>query len=193
VGQVLSLRAPSSESSGSGSESASTTPSTPASSGTSSTYTVRSGDTLSEIADKYDVSTSTLAAWNDITNPRSLRVGDKLVIKGGTTPAAPTTSTLKYTVRSGDTLSEIASSHGVSSADLKRWNGISDPRSLRVGQVLTIQGDASAWTSHTVKRGDTLGGIASRYGVAIGDLRSWNNIRGNTIFPGQKLKLRKTR
>ena len=45
---------------------------------------------------------------------------------------------------------------------------------------------------YTVKRGDVLGVIAQRNGVGVSDLRAWNNIRGNTIHPGQKLAIRKT-
>jgi membrane-bound lytic murein transglycosylase D len=42
---------------------------------------------------------------------------------------------------------------------------------------------------HTVKKGETLSGIADKYGVDLEDLRIWNNIRGNKAVPGQKLKV----
>jgi len=45
---------------------------------------------------------------------------------------------------------------------------------------------------HKVKRGETLGGIASKYHVNIGQLKKWNNLKGTTIFPGQKLKVKQT-
>ena len=45
---------------------------------------------------------------------------------------------------------------------------------------------------YTVKRGDVLGVIAQRHGVGLSDLRAWNNISGNNIHPGQKLKIRNT-
>jgi len=45
---------------------------------------------------------------------------------------------------------------------------------------------------HTVKRGDNLGEIASKYDVSIADLRKWNKIRGNNIQAGQRLKIQKT-
>jgi membrane-bound lytic murein transglycosylase D len=42
---------------------------------------------------------------------------------------------------------------------------------------------------HVIKKGETLGGIADKYGVDLEDLRIWNNIRGNKAVPGQKLKV----
>lgn len=47
-------------------------------------------------------------------------------------------------------------------------------------------------STYTVRRGDVLGLIAQRNGVGVSQLRMWNNIRGNHIYPGQKLEIRKT-
>jgi membrane-bound lytic murein transglycosylase D len=47
------------------------------------------------------------------------------------------------------------------------------------------------YKSHTVKRGDNLGEISSRYGVSVAELKKWNKIKGNNIMPGQKLKIQK--
>jgi membrane-bound lytic murein transglycosylase D len=187
VGQRLHVAEPSSGSSAAAAA--------PAEAPAKQSYTVASGDTISEIADRFGVGTSELMSWNGIRDARSLKVGQRLVIQGGTAPAssagaAPAGQTVKHTVRSGDTLSEIADKYGVRIADLQAWNGLSDPRSLRVGQVLTVRGQEGGWTTYTVARGDTLGLIASRHGVSTDDLRSWNNLSGSTIYPGQKLKIR---
>jgi len=46
--------------------------------------------------------------------------------------------------------------------------------------------------THVVRSGDVLGKIAERYGVGVSAIREWNNIRGNRIYPGQKLEIHKT-
>lgn len=55
--------------------------------------------------------------------------------------------------------------------------------------IAALASPRSQATVHTVKRGEVLGGIASRYRVSIADLRSWNNISGSRIYPGQKLNI----
>lgn len=194
VGQRLNLAAPGSA------------PAEPSAAASTRTHTVVSGDTVSEIASRYGVSSSDLMAWNGIRDARSLRVGQRLTVRGGSEPASTASSSssagsaapsggqvVKHTVVSGDTLSGIASRYGVRTADLQAWNGLSDPRSLRVGQQITVKVSESGWTRHTVVRGDTLGLIAHKYGVSTDDLRSWNNLSGSTIYPGQALKVRTSR
>jgi membrane-bound lytic murein transglycosylase D len=90
-----------------------------------------------------------------------------------------------YTVRSGDTLSGIASRHGLSLAQLTAINGISANVTIRPGQTLLL----SPRTTHTVQRGDTLGSIARRYGVAVADLRDWNRLPSDLIKPGDRLEI----
>jgi LysM repeat protein len=193
VGQVLSLRAPAASSSGSSAGLAAGTPVEGAPrDAVVTTYVVRRGDTLSEIAERFDIGATQLKSWNGISDPRSLRVGDKLKIRGQAT-SSPEVRMSSYTVRNGDTLSEIAEHLGVRTSEIKAWNGITDPRSLRVGQTLTVRGVSSGWQTHLVASGETLGGIAKRFSVSISDLRSWNNISGSTIHPGQSLKIRRDR
>ncbi len=189
VGQVLKLQGSASSSSG-----AASTPAAPTSTPTS--YTVRSGDTLSAIATRFGVSMSDLQRWNSIGNPSSIRVGQRIKVYGGKDSGAPAASTkggttTTYTVRRGDTLWGIASKHGVSQSDLQSWNGIRDASSIYPGQRLKIKQPTVSWTTHTVKSGESLGIIASRYGVSLSSLRGWNGLRGSTIYPGQKLKIQK--
>lgn len=96
---------------------------------TTSTYTVRYGDTLSAIASRYGTSTSTLASINGISNPNWIYPGQVLKLSGGS-------STRSYTVRSGDTLSGIASRLGTSWTSLKAKNGISNANLIYPGQTL---------------------------------------------------------
>lgn len=96
---------------------------------TSSTYTVRYGDTLSGIASRYGTSTSTLASINGISNPNWIYPGQVLKLSGGS-------SARSYTVRSGDTLSGIASRLGTSWTALKAKNGLANANLIYPGQTL---------------------------------------------------------
>ncbi|CDN26037.1 endolysin [Limosilactobacillus fermentum] len=110
--------------------------------------------------------------------------------------------THNYTVKSGDNLSAIASRYGMTVNALVTLNGISNPNLIYPGQVLRVadsgQGSnvsqkATTTTmtgSYTVRYGDTLSGIASRYGTSTSTLASINGISNpNWIYPGQVLKL----
>ncbi len=146
------------------------------------TYTVRRGDTLSEIADRYGVRTAELRRWNGLASSR-INVGQTLRLM----PGEPQEASTSYTVRRGDTLSEIAEQFGTSIRAIRQQNSLSGSR-IRVGQRLRIpMGATSGQVVHRVRRGDTIGAIAQRYGVSISDIKRWNGLRGTTIFPGQQL------
>jgi len=97
-----------------------------------------------------------------------------------------------YTVKRGDTLSEIADRHRVSLADLKAANGISS-NTIRVGQQLQIPGAASTRAlvirEHKISRGETLSGIAANYSVPVSLIRETNNLKSDNIRIGQILKI----
>ncbi|MCC5890695.1 MAG: LysM peptidoglycan-binding domain-containing protein, partial [Alkalibacterium sp.] len=116
-----------------------TTPPPPS---TSTTYTVRSGDTLYAIALRYNTTVARLVSLNNISNPNLIRVGQVLTIStsgGTTTPPPPPPTTTTYTVKSGDTLYAIALRYNTTVARLASVNNISNPNLIRVGQVLTIR------------------------------------------------------
>ena len=97
-----------------------------------------------------------------------------------------------YVVKRGDSLSEIAQQFNVSLAELKAANNLRD-NTIRIGQSLAIPGAglvvASAPSEHRIARGETLSGIAQRYGVSLGNLRRENSISGDRIMVGQVLKI----
>ena len=96
------------------------------------------------------------------------------------------------TVRSGDTLSEIAARYGVSIRTLVRLNDLRDSDYLYEGQRLRIPGSSvtAGQATHTVVRGDNLSGIASRYRVRERDLITLNQLRqADHIEVGQRLRL----
>lgn len=157
VGQTLTVRGTSSTTATSTSDSTSTTDTT-----TTSTYTVKSGDTVAKIAAAYGVSVSDIKSWNSLSNVNLILVGQTLSVKGATSTAttqqttqtaasATTTATATgtYTVKSGDTLSKIASQLGTTVANIQSLNNLSNVNVLYVNQTLKVSGTASTATTST--------------------------------------------
>lgn len=114
---------------------------------------------------------------------------------------------IRYRVRSGDYLGKIAERFGVGVSQIKRWNGLRSTN-LRIGQRLTIyprkpvrnNNSTSAATTttkdgvkiYTVKSGDSLWSISQKFpGVSVQNIKKWNDISGNNLKPGMKLKIQK--
>ena len=105
-------------------------------------------------------------------------------------------SYIYYTVQSGNTLSGIAEEYGTTVNTLVALNGISNPNLIYVGQVLKIPVSGSESTSnstvttYTVQSGDTLSGIALKFGTTVNHLVAINGISNpNLIYVGQVLKI----
>jgi len=95
-----------------------------------------------------------------------------------------------YTVRNGDTLYHIANKFGVTVSGIKSASGLQG-NLIYVGQRLTIPGGTSSseGTRYTVVKGDTLYLISQRFGVSVESIRNANDLRNNTIYPGQVLNI----
>jgi membrane-bound lytic murein transglycosylase D len=119
-------------------------------------------------------------------------------------------SKVSYRVKSGDYLGKIARKYGVRVSQIKQWNGLRS-NNLRIGQRLTIyprtpaavnstpNSDSTASASnntgntYTVKTGDSLWSISQKFpGVSVQNIRDWNDISGNNLKPGMKLKISKS-
>lgn len=106
-----------------------------------------------------------------------------------TTPSTNNNGT--YTVQAGDTLTAIANKYGTTVDSLVALNSIADKNKIYVGQILKISGTTSNnSTSYTVQAGDTLSGIASKFGTTYQELARINNISNpNLIYVGQVIKI----
>ncbi len=103
------------------------------------THTVAPGDSMSYIANLYSVAIDEIVQLNHIANPDLILSGQKLDIPGGQDPQS-SSSGETYTVRLGDTLSQIAARYGVSVDSLALANSIDNPEFIVEGQSLTIPG-----------------------------------------------------
>ena len=174
-------------------------------------YRVRWGDTLSGIAARFGLSIWALARFNDIQPDGILRVGEPLRLPGAEQPPALLAASAGpglsggYRVQPGDTLSGIAARYGVSVWALARLNGIQADGILRVGERLRLPGVGQPVTLladdtgpapglrtafYSVQPGDTLSGIAVRYGVSVWALARLNGIQADGILRvGERLRL----
>jgi membrane-bound lytic murein transglycosylase D len=144
--------------------------------------------------------------------PREDLFDDPVIIK--------TAKSKTYKVQKGDTLSKIARKNGATLAQLKSWNRLNDRSRLQIGQVLRVGPGKNAASSslasanakskkstsqvakntgsaaekkivHTVKKGDTVYGIARQYAVNPAQVLAWNNLGSEDILqPGQNLTVR---
>lgn len=167
-------------------------PIAPTLSPTTGTHTVQPGETLWGIGVKYGTTWQAIAAANGIplANAGNIQAGQKLTIPGSTA-AKPVVAGGTYKVLPGDTLGAIAIRFGVTVAAIAAKNGIANPNNIQAGQVLTIPGAvSSAATTYTVKAGDTLSGIAGKYGTTWQALAALNGIAdANRINVGQVIKI----
>ena len=150
------------------------------------TYTVKSNDTLSAIANDFGVTVDQLVRWNNISNPNLITIGQILYFADKSSSGLG--QGITYVVQAGDTLSGIATKFGTTVANLVSLNNISDPNLKYVGQVLKLPSSGNSNRTYTVQEGDTLSSIATKFGTTVVNLVSLNNIsNANLIYVGQVL------
>ena len=171
-------------------------------SATAATITVRSGETLSEIADRYGVSTRQLMRLNGLRDSDYIEAGSRLEIPGPRVSAGPG----RHRVQPGDTLDDIAARYRVSSRDLMLVNGLRNANHVEAGQTLKLPSNAVIAQSrpkpapinvtpgaseHTVERGQTLTQIARAYELPVATLIDINAISNpNKVTVGTTLYLK---
>lgn len=178
-------------------------------------YRVKSGDYLGRIASRHRCTVAQIKRWNNLKS-NNIRVGQRLIIyrggvassssgsssgnsSGSTSGSGSTSATGTYTVKSGDTLSGIATRHGVSVAQLKQWNNLSS-NNIKAGQKLKVSAGGTApaaqsngeYTEYTVKSGDSFYSIAQNYpGISAQNIMDFNGLSSSKLKPGMKIKIPK--
>lgn len=150
------------------------------------TYTVKSGDTLYSIANKYGVTVAEIISANNLSST-SLQIGQVLIIPtAAITPTPPSQENyLNYTVKSGDSLYSIANRYNTTVNAIKQANNLIT-NNLSIGQVLRIP-TQEGYITYTVQRGDSLYSIASRYNTTVDRIKQVNNLTSNNLSIGQTL------
>ena len=145
-------------------------------------YTVKAGDSLYAIANKYGMSVDELKDLNNLTS-NLLTIGQRLRIKKGMNEENTGET---YTVVKGDNLYQIALKFDTTVDALKTLNGLNN-NVLSIGQVLKIPSSDNNEIIYTVVAGDNLYQIARRFGTTVTAIMNRNNLATNVLSVGQKL------
>ena len=166
------------------------------------TYKVKKGETLSDIAEKNNVSVADIKSLNNL-HSSSIRPGQQLqLVSKDVQPEqeaiAKTEKTIVHKVESGESLYLIAKKYNVAIDELKRLNNL-DGAKLKPGQSLSINTLVESSNStaekktvkpkitHKVKSGESFYSLAKKYGCSVNDIKEWNSKPDNKLNPGDKI------
>ena len=151
-------------------------------------YTVKKGDTLYSIANKYNTTINNIKSLNNL-NSNNLSIDQKLKIPSSDEESEATYTT--YKVISGDTLYSIAKKYNTTANNIKEFNNLNS-NLLSIGQILkipTITTNEPTYLTYTVVSGDNLYNIARIYNTTVDAIKILNNLTSNTLSIGQTLKI----
>lgn len=179
-------------------------------------YTIKPGDSLSEIASRHHITTTLLKQINHLSSNR-IRAGKTLLIPSAAKNLnqyqlsarqrllskqkrqIPGKTKIHHKVKSGDSFWSLAKKYKVSIHSLARWNNMAPKDPLKVGQNLVLWTKTSGNNAgpqvirkvhYKVRKGDSLSRIASKFNVRVAQLTQWNNLsKRNYLQPGQSLTL----
>lgn len=154
-------------------------------------YTVKKGDSLWSIANKYGITVKELKEINKLTS-NTLKVGQTLKLTKNNEMIPE--DYLVYKVKKGDSLWDIAKEYNTTVDTLKKINNLSNGK-LTVNQQLFIPKNDNSSVKNTgeinyvVQKGDNLWTIANKYDTTISDIKKLNNLKTNTLQIGQVLRI----
>ena len=157
---------------------------------------IQRGDTLTELAIKYNTTVARLVELNNIVNPNLIYAGATLIVPSGETAmdsdGNSTSGQTIYIVQRGDTLDQIAAEFGTTAIAIAKENNIRNINLIYVGQRLIIPTNRYDLNHiiYKIQYGDTLYSISRRYGVSIATIVRLNRIKNpNLIYAGQTLRI----
>ena len=168
-------------------------------------YTVKKGDSLYEIAKKYNTSVDAIKRYNNLTT-NNLSIGQKIRIPCNIEDNDDTVMPkyISYTVKAGDNLYNIAKKYNTTVDKIKRDNNLQS-NNLTIGKILLIEDTSDQSTieecfgeeyeapssniTYTVQKGDNLYSIANKYNTTVNEIKSLNNLTSNNLSIGQQLRI----
>ena len=151
-----------------------------------SLYIVQKGDSLSSIANKYNILVNDLIDANNLAST-ILSVGQRLIIPN----QKQEIQGVNYTVKPGDTLYSIANRYNISVNDIVKANDLKS-NILSIGQVLLIPSipvNEEDYVVYEIQNGDTLYSIARRYNTKVDAIKAYNNLLNNFLRPGDVIQI----
>lgn len=148
----------------------------------SNIYTVKKGDSLWLISNKYGTTVDELKRANNLKS-NTLSIGQTLIIP----EKKENTNKISYVVKKGDSLWLIANKYDTTVEKIKSTNNLKS-NTLSIGQVLVIP-SSSEFITYTVKKGDSLWLIANKYNTTVDNIKKLNNLSSNNLQINQKLIL----
>lgn len=160
-------------------------------------YTIQRGDTLSEIAQRYNTTVNELVRLNNIQNPNMIYANETLLIptkNNSISTGSDDKNNTIYIVQRGDTLYSIAKRFNTTVKNIVNNNGISNQNLIYPGQRLIIAKSTAniqtKYMSYRIKKGDTLWGIANKYNTTVNELANINRIINvNRIYINQVIRI----
>jgi membrane-bound lytic murein transglycosylase D len=175
-------------------------------------HTVKSGDSLIKIAKQYHTTVKVIKQVNQLDGSM-IRVGQAIMVPvalqeldsyslsqeqrlASLQNSSSSKQKVRHTVQSGDTLWDIARKYKVGTKQLAKWNGMAPGDMLHPGKTLVVwlegksDGGITKQLTYTVRNGDSLSRIASKFNIKVADISKWNGLNAKRYLqPGQKLKL----
>jgi LysM repeat protein len=151
-------------------------------------YEVRAGDSLWSIARRFDQDSKELQQLNGLAT-NVIYPGDRILLSRSQLAGAE----FYYDVRRGDSLWTIARNYKISADQIKRWNNLSGNMIHPGMQLLLKVADAEeplVETFYQVRNGDSLWTIARMHNISTDEIKRWNKLKNNTIYPGNRLLLK---
>lgn len=154
---------------------------------TTNVYTVKKGDSLYSIANKYNTTVDAIKKINNLTS-NFLQVGQILTIPNANVVIPPEGTT--YMVKKGDNLYQIAKVYNTTPEAIKSLNNLTGD-TLQIGQILQIPQESATDEEaiYIVQRGDSLYKIASMFSTTVDEIRRLNNLTTDMLQIGQSLKI----
>lgn len=154
------------------------------------TYVVKKGDSLYQIAKKYNTTVDEIKKLNNLLS-NTLKIGQNLLIPAKKTSTSTTPvedNTTIYIVKKGDSLYQIAKKNNTTVAKIKELNNLKSDI-LSINQELKIPKSSEEYILYTVKKGDSLYQISKKYNTTVDEIKKLNNLNSNVLSINQELKI----